>query len=648
MNKATAARGEAGQKPGAVAETIEIVKTVVYALLIALVIRTLACSSLTPSPRRPMEPNLYQGDYIIVSKWSYGYSRHSLIFSPPIFSGRIFFQPPKRGDIIVFKLPRDGHTDYIKRLIGLPGDKVQVKAGALIINGKAVNEKQTATITTSDRGAPESAAVLRETNPEGRSYLTQVHGANGPADNTGVYVVPPHCYFMMGDNRDNSADSRFDSGSGAGGPQIGRLRLGQPTGRSRRLRYRRGLRSGGESGRQGPDHHAVLDRQGGAVQALDLDHSAASGAFLPHPQVRPAGPSGAEMARRADALGALERRIGYAFADRALLEQALTHASAGKGAPAPIHNERLEFLGDRVLGLLAAEALMARDPHWREGELSRRHAGLVSGEACAEAARRIDIGAALRLAGSATKQGGRANERILGDAMEALIAAVYLDGGAEAARAALRARLATSPWPQPSGEAPRTRRRALQEWAMAAGAARCRSTASFRAAGPDHAPRFVVEVESMTARWLRAAGSAADGRKGRGGVAAGREGAGRMSRAGFAAVIGAPNAGKSTLVNRLVGSKVTIVTQKAQTTRFPVRGVAMAARRRSCWSIRPASSAPRRRLDRAMVRAAWAGAADADAVVHLVDAEAELAAAGAGAKRRQAGRRGRAHGHRGR
>ncbi len=220
MNKATAAKGEAGQKPGAVAETIEIVKTVVYALLIALVIRTLAFQPYT-IPSASMEPNLYQGDYIIVSKWSYGYSRHSLIFSPPIFNGRIFFQTPKRGDIIVFKLPRDGHTDYIKRLIGLPGDKVQVRAGALIVNGKAVNEKQTATITTSDRGAPESAAVLRETNPEGRSYLTQVHGANGPADNTGVYVVPPHCYFMMGDNRDNSADSRFDSGLAPEDPKLG-------------------------------------------------------------------------------------------------------------------------------------------------------------------------------------------------------------------------------------------------------------------------------------------------------------------------------------------------------------------------------------------------------------------------------------------
>ncbi|MBS0412726.1 MAG: signal peptidase I, partial [Proteobacteria bacterium] len=94
-------------KPGLVEEIVEIVKTVVYALAIALVIRTLLFQPYT-IPSASEEPNLYRGDYIIVTKWSYGYSRHSLIFSPPIFKGRLFFTPPKRGDIIVFKLPRDG------------------------------------------------------------------------------------------------------------------------------------------------------------------------------------------------------------------------------------------------------------------------------------------------------------------------------------------------------------------------------------------------------------------------------------------------------------------------------------------------------------------------------------------------------------
>src|ERR1700756_4421615 len=125
------------EKTGAVNEILEIVKTVVYALLIALVLRVLFFQPFT-IPSASMEPNLYQGDYIIVSKFSYGYSRHSIPFSPPIFSGRIFEHKPQRGDIVVFKLPRDGHTDYVKRVIGLPGDRIQMKNGLLYLNDKQV------------------------------------------------------------------------------------------------------------------------------------------------------------------------------------------------------------------------------------------------------------------------------------------------------------------------------------------------------------------------------------------------------------------------------------------------------------------------------------------------------------------------------
>ena len=198
------------------------------------------------------------------------------------------------------------------------------------------------------------------------------------------------------------------------------------------------------------------------------------------------------MPKRAAALDALEVRIGHVFADRTLLEQALTHASTGQGARPAVHNERLEFLGDRVLGLLAAEALVARDPQWREGELSRRHASLVSGSACAEAARRLDLGGALRLAGGTSNQGGRANARILGDAMEAVIAAVYLDGGPSAAR-----RLFEQVWGEAlatvSGETPRDPKTALQEWAMARGLPLPVYRVQGRS-GPDHAPVFTVEV----------------------------------------------------------------------------------------------------------------------------------------------------------
>jgi signal peptidase I len=200
-------------------EAFEVAKTIFWALLIALVIRTLLFQPYT-IPSASEEPNLYQGDYIIVSKWSYGYSRHSILFSPPLFSGRVMFSAPARGDVIVFKLPRDGRTDYIKRLVGLPGDKVQVRQGVLTINGKPLAQTPVQKIETDDRNRPESAQLVRETNPEGRSYLIQSHGGDEPADNTGVYVVPPHCYFMMGDNRENSADSRFDPGLASDDPNL--------------------------------------------------------------------------------------------------------------------------------------------------------------------------------------------------------------------------------------------------------------------------------------------------------------------------------------------------------------------------------------------------------------------------------------------
>ncbi|HXU99433.1 MAG TPA: signal peptidase I [Caulobacteraceae bacterium] len=219
MNKSDAP-AKAGKQAGAVEEAGEIAKTIFWALLIALVIRTVLFQPYT-IPSASEEPNLYQGDYIIVSKWSYGYSRHSILFSPPISKGRLFFHAPTRGDVIVFKLPRDGHTDYIKRLVGLPGDHVQVRKGVLYINGKALTQQPVGSIQTDDHGYPEQVMLRRETNPEGRSYLVQSHPGDTPADNTGIYTVPAGCYFMMGDNRENSADSRFDPGLAPEDPRLG-------------------------------------------------------------------------------------------------------------------------------------------------------------------------------------------------------------------------------------------------------------------------------------------------------------------------------------------------------------------------------------------------------------------------------------------
>lgn len=198
------------------------------------------------------------------------------------------------------------------------------------------------------------------------------------------------------------------------------------------------------------------------------------------------------MDRRVAAVADLEKRLGHVFTDRGLLERALTHVSAGQGARAVPHNETLEFLGDRVLGLLAAEALIANNPDWREGELSRGQVALVSGRTCAQVARAMDVGGALRLAGSTTVQGGRDNERILGDAMEALIAAVYLDGGLEAARSVfhLAWREALAEGVNDGGVDAKT---ALQEWAMARGLP-IPGYLEVARAGPAHAPTFTVEV----------------------------------------------------------------------------------------------------------------------------------------------------------
>jgi signal peptidase I len=204
----TVQMAEKPEKSGAAKEFVEIVKTVVYALLIALFLRVIFFQPFT-IPSASMEPNLYEGDYIIVSKYSYGYSRHSIPFSPPLFEGRIFEQKPNRGDVVVFKLPSDGHTDYVKRLIGLPGDRIQMRQGQLFVNGQAIPREPMSDITTRAEGFERAVARYREII-NGKAYATQDLGPDADYDTTDVYVVPEGHYFMMGDNRDNSSDSRVD------------------------------------------------------------------------------------------------------------------------------------------------------------------------------------------------------------------------------------------------------------------------------------------------------------------------------------------------------------------------------------------------------------------------------------------------------
>ncbi|MEQ9589006.1 MAG: signal peptidase I [Parvibaculaceae bacterium] len=189
----------------------ENVKTIAYALLIALLIRTFLFQPFN-IPSGSMIPNLLIGDYLFVSKYSYGYSRHSFPFSPGLFDGRVLSGEPERGDIAVFKTPKDNRTDFIKRVIGLPGDEIQLRNSILYINGVAVPRERIENFISRDRfGNVEEIAQFQETLPNGVIYTTLDSRLNARSDNTGVYRVPAGHYFMMGDNRDNSADSRVPS-----------------------------------------------------------------------------------------------------------------------------------------------------------------------------------------------------------------------------------------------------------------------------------------------------------------------------------------------------------------------------------------------------------------------------------------------------
>lgn len=200
---------ERGKEEGGIGETVRVI---LQALLLALVVRTFLFQPFN-IPSGSMKSTLLVGDFLFVSKYAYGYSKYSFPFSPPLFDGRIWADEPERGDVAVFRLPRDPQTDYIKRVIGLPGDDIQMIDGVLYINGDPVERESIADYVEED-GVGARVARYRETLPNGISYQTLDLVPDGFADNTPVFEVPEGHYFMMGDNRDNSTDSRVPGAVG--------------------------------------------------------------------------------------------------------------------------------------------------------------------------------------------------------------------------------------------------------------------------------------------------------------------------------------------------------------------------------------------------------------------------------------------------
>ena len=441
---------------------LDNIKTIVYAGLIAVGIRTIAFEPFN-IPSGSMIPTLLVGDYLFVSKYAYGYSRYSIPFSPDLFSGRIFGSLPKRGDVAVFKNEHDGYADYIKRIVGLPGDHIQVRAGVLYINGQPAPRRPLGSVVATDEsGVSIAEQEYQETLPGNVTHLiakmATADDDNFP-NNTPEYVVPPGNLFAMGDNRDNSLDSRFMEGRG-----VGFLPVENLVGRGR--------------------IHLFLDRRASALVAVLA--------------MAVRNPLGSAADRNPVTEPGCDDAFGHRFRDPALLTQALTHRSAVPRShgrrPTVRSNERLEFLGDRVLGLLMAEWLSERFPDEPEGLLARRHAELVAEPQLAAVGAAIGLADHLIIAPNEARAGVGRGAAVLADAVEAILGALFLDGGLDPARRLLRQAWAGVIDAQEA--APHHPKSSLKEWLEARGATLPPFVEQFRT-GPPHALVFTLTVSAM-------------------------------------------------------------------------------------------------------------------------------------------------------